>query len=632
MENNNTNFNSQNGNNGSDSFYSYSYRNQENQDRNPNYYERKEEEERASAIRESAAPSFGEGRPASPYSGNSQTDSPSSSGAQPDAQTFQAHEEDSAYVQAGGLNETAAYGSVPTGKNEETVYGNAQSGGAVYGNIQKESMAYGSAQNENAVYGAPRNESAPYGAASQDGTAYNSNSQEGAVSGASQNHAASGREQFYQAGQWHSPEGQDGKKASKRQKRQKAAKEKKPRGFGMSLAKCAAIAVVFGLVSSTVFYGTGLGFEHTIGKPGANISSSANNNANGVTNNGNGLSATSVSTATTMSDVSDIVENAMPSIVSLTNMGQQEMGYDFFGRSYVQDTESAGSGIIIGQTEEEIYIATNNHVVANSTQLTVNFIDNQTVTAEIKGTDSSTDLAVVSVDIKDIPSETMEKIKVATLGDSGKLKVGEGAVAIGNALGYGQSVTTGVISALEREVTVQDEQTGASITNDLIQTSAAINPGNSGGALLNMKGEVIGINSVKYSDTQVEGMGFSIPISAAEPIINSLITRELVDESKSAYLGVAGSDVTEEMSQGFGIPEGLYITLVQENSAAAQAGINKGDVMTGFDTRKVRSMKDLEEIIQYYEAGTEVEITLQSNVNGEWQERKVTAKLGKKNS
>ncbi len=398
----------------------------------------------------------------------------------------------------------------------------------------------------------------------------------------------------------------------------------------MSLAKCAAIAVVFGLVSSTVFYGTGLAFEHTAGKPGASISSSSGN-SDGVTVNSNGVSATSVSTATTVTDVSDIVENVMPSIVSITNMGQENLGYDFFGRSYVQDTESAGSGIIIGQTNDEIYIATNNHVVAKSTQLTVNFIDNQTVSAEIKGTDSSTDLAVLSVPVKDIPSETMEKIKVATLGNSENLKVGEGAVAIGNALGYGQSVTTGVISALDREVTVQDDQTGASITNDLIQTSAAINPGNSGGALLNMNGEVIGINSVKYSDTQVEGMGFSIPISAAEPIINSLITRELVDESKSAYLGVSGQSVTEELAVGFGMPEGIYITLVQENSAAAQAGINKGDVMTEFDGRKVGSMKELSEIMQYYEAGTEVEITLQSNVNGEWQEKKITALLGKKN-
>lgn len=285
----------------------------------------------------------------------------------------------------------------------------------------------------------------------------------------------------------------------------------------------------------------------------------------------------------------------------------------------------------MGQTDDEIYIATNNHVVANSNQLTVNFIDDQQVTAEIKGTDASTDLAVLAVKVKDIPSDTMKKIKVATVGNSDDIKVGQSVVAIGNALGYGQSVTTGVISAVDREVTVQDETTGASITNDLLQTDAAINPGNSGGALLNMNGEVVGINSVKYSDTQVEGMGYSIPISAAEPIINDLITREVVDESNSAFLGVAGQDVTAEVSQSFGMPEGLYITMVTENSAAAQAGIKNGDVITEFDGRKIKSMDSLQEIMQYYAAGSEVEVTLQINENGEWKEQKVTVTLGRKN-
>ena len=221
---------------------------------------------------------------------------------------------------------------------------------------------------------------------------------------------------------------------------------------------------------------------------------------------------------------------------------------------------------------------------------------------------------------------------MATLGNSENVRVGQAVVAIGNALGYGQSVTTGVISAVDREVTVQDENTGTSITNDLLQTSAAINPGNSGGALLNMNGEVIGINSVKYSDTQVEGMGFSIPVSAAEPIINDLITREIVDESNSAYLGVSGQDVTEDLAEDFGMPEGLYITFVQENSAAEQAGIKKGDVITEFDGRKIRSMEGLSDIIQYYAAGSEVEIIIQTSQNGEWQEQKVTARLGKKNT
>lgn len=442
--------------------------------------------------------------------------------------------------------------------------------------------------------------------------------------------------QFYNSGQsqasYSSQWNQTSDSGKQKKKKQKFSGERKPHGFGVTLGKCAALALVFGLVSGTVFYGTGLAFEYTKGSGAAKLETTAGENGKTDGTTSSGIPGTGVSTATTINDVTDIVENVIPSIVSITNMGQQEMGRDFFGRSYMQDTESAGSGIIISQTEKEIYIATNNHVVANSSQLTVNFVDDQSVTAEIKGADPSTDLAVISVGIKDIPAETLEKIKVATLGNSENVKMGQSAVAIGNALGYGQSVTTGVISALDREVTVQDENTGASITNALIQTSAAINPGNSGGALVNMNGEVIGINSVKYNDTSVEGMGFAIPISAAEPIINDLITREVVDESNSSYLGVSGQDVTDDLSESFGIPEGLYITMVQENSAAEKAGIRKGDVITEFDGRKIQSMDGLKEMMQYYAAGTEVEIIIQTNQNGEWQEQKVTAVLGKKNS
>ncbi len=417
----------------------------------------------------------------------------------------------------------------------------------------------------------------------------------------------------------------------KKAKKEKKPGEKKQHGFGMTMAKCAALALVFGLVSGTVFYGTGFAFRHTSGTNQAQQQTAAESTdkaAETTVNKGN-LPATGVSTAAASSDVSDVAENVMPSIVSITNMSSMVQP-DFFGRIYEEEVPSAGSGIIIGQTEEEIYVATNNHVVSNSNQLTVNFVDNQQVTAEIKGTDASTDLAVLSVKTKDIPSDTMEKIKVATIGSSDSIKVGQSVVAIGNAMGYGQSVTTGVISALDREVTVQDEMTGTSITNDLIQTDAAINPGNSGGALLNMNGEVIGINSVKYADTQVEGMGYAIPISAAEPIINNLITREVVDESNSAYLGVTGQDVTSEISDSFGMPEGLYITMVTENSAADQAGIRKGDVLTKFDGRKITSLEGLSEAMKYYAAGTQVEVTLQKNDNGEWREETVTVTLGKK--
>lgn len=542
--------NNDNGNlsNQSDSLYSYSYLNQENQERNPNYYERQEEQGISSGT-----------------GSNERT-----------------------YV-AGGAS---AHGN-GNARNDQQFYTtgqSAQQGGNPYSASQNSGEAYSNPQSGGNYYSSSQNNGAPY-----------------------QN-------------QWN-PIPEDRK--NKQKKKRKDAGEKKPHGFGMAAAKCAALALVFGLVSGTVFYGTGLAFELTGGKGTAQLETTTGGggNTDGTTNSS--IPGTSVSTATTMNDVADIVDNVIPSIVSITNMGVEEFG-DFFGRSFSQETESAGSGIIISQTKDEIYIATNNHVIANANQLTVNFADNQSVVAQVKGTDPSTDLAVISVAIKDIPAETMEKIKVATLGNSDDVRVGQGAVAIGNALGYGQSVTTGVVSALDREVTVEDERGGA-ITNSLLQTSAAINPGNSGGPLVNMKGEVIGINSVKYNDTQVEGMGFAIPISTAEPIINDLITREIVDKSNSSHLGVNGQDVTEGMSNSFGIPEGLYITYVEENSAAEQAGIRKGDVMTEFDGRKVRSRDGLEEILRYYAAGTEVKIKIQANRNGEWQEQELTAVLGKKN-
>ncbi len=542
--------NKENGNH-SDSLYSYSYLNQENQERNPNYYERQEEQ----------------GQGAAGGAGSSER----------------------TYVAGGGA---PAHGQEAAGNGQQFYTAGQPS--------QNNGETYGSSQDNGNGYGSPNG--GMYGNSQNGGNTYSS--------------------------QWN-PVPEDGKK--KKKGRKKAAGEKKPHGFGVTVAKCAALALVFGLVSGTVFYGTGLAFELTGKKNSAQLETTTGGSGKTDGTTTSGISGTGVSTATTINDVADIVDNVIPSIVSITNMGVQDFGMDFFGRSYSRETESAGSGIIISQTEEEIYIATNNHVIADSNQLMVNFVDNQSVAAEVKGADPSTDLAVISVAIKDIPAETMEKIKVATLGNSDDIRVGQGAVAIGNALGYGQSVTTGVISALDREVTVEDER-GGSITNSLLQTSAAINPGNSGGPLVNMKGEVIGINSVKYNDTQVEGMGFAIPISAAEPIINDLITRQVVDESNSSYLGVNGQDVTEDMSENFGIPEGLYVTYVEENSAAEQCGIKKGDVISKFEGRNIQSKSNLEEILQYYAAGTEVKITIQTNQNGEWQEQELTATLGKRNN
>ncbi len=419
----------------------------------------------------------------------------------------------------------------------------------------------------------------------------------------------------------------DAPKKKEKRKKEKKQREKKPQGFGVVLGKCAAVALVFGLVGGTVFYGTGYVFQRASGTDKAEEQEAPKNTA---VNNSNKLTTTSTGTKAVVSDVSDVVDNVMPSIVSITNLSIQEMDFPFwFDETYSQEVPSAGSGIIVAQTDQELYIATNNHVVANAQTLTVSFADGEDVTAEIKGTDPSTDLAVISVPLDSIPTDTLNSIKVATLGDSKGLQVGEPAIAIGNALGYGQSVTTGVISALDREVTVTDSE-GQPITNDLIQTDAAINPGNSGGALLNINGEVIGINSVKYSDEQVEGMGYAIPISVAEPIINDLITREAVDETEAAYLGVRGVSVTEEVSESYNMPRGIYLTEVVEGSAADKAGIHSGDILSSFDGRAVTSMEQLAERMQYYAAGTEVEIELNTAEGGAYVSRTIKVTLGKK--
>lgn len=409
----------------------------------------------------------------------------------------------------------------------------------------------------------------------------------------------------------------------------KAHKEKKKGGFGKMLGKCAAIALVFGLISGTVFHGTGMIFDYASGKNGSTQGASAQQGNNGSSSEGNKVTATSTGVTAVVSDISDVVEEVMPAIVSITNLSVQQY-QNWFGQTYTQEGTSAGSGIIVAQTDDMLYIATNNHVVEGATSLSVTFVDEQTVAAEIKGVDSSTDLAVIEIPISNISADTLSEIKVATLGNSDNLRMGEPAIAIGNALGYGQSVTTGVISALNREVSVTDSSNNT-ITNSLIQTSAAINPGNSGGALLNISGEVIGINEVKYSDTDVEGMGFAIPMATAEPIINDLITREAVKESEAAFLGVYGQNVTESVSEAYNMPVGIYVAKVTSGSAAEKAGIRLGDIITDFDGRTVETMEALQERLQYYKAGTTVDITLQRVEGGQWVETVISVTLGKKN-
>lgn len=411
-------------------------------------------------------------------------------------------------------------------------------------------------------------------------------------------------------------------------KKEKKKREKKPGGFGVKIAKCAALALVFGLVSGVVFEGV----HYVSGELLGSSSDSSDTSGSVLTQNDGDDSVRTTATSSTYvaMDVSDIVEEAMPAIVAITNVSQTEYQSFWGGRPQTYESTSCGSGIIVGQDDDNLYIATNNHVVEGATSLTVTFDDNSTVSAEVKGTDPSTDLAVVKVDRSSVEEETMNHIKVATLGNSDNLRVGEASIAIGNALGYGQSVTTGCISALDREVVVADSQSSTNYTAELIQTDAAINPGNSGGALLNAVGEVIGINSVKYSDTDVEGIGYAIPISTAAPIIEDLITKEKVDQSESAYLGIAGVDVTSDVSQTYNMPAGVYVAQVTEGSAAEKAGILKGDIITTFDGKEIGSMEELSNRLQYYKAGTTVDVTVQRADGGEYVEQVISVTLGKK--
>ena len=317
------------------------------------------------------------------------------------------------------------------------------------------------------------------------------------------------------------------------------------------------------------------------------------------------------SITTVVSDVSDVVEEVMPAIVSIDNHYTEKISY--WGQSFSQEADASGSGIIVGQNDTELLIVTNFHVIADTQKLTVQFVEGSEAEASVKGTDPDMDLAVIAVPIKNIDSKIMQKIAIATLGDSDSLKVGEPAIAIGNSLGYGQSVTTGVISALNRSIELSDGSDGT-----FIQTDAAINPGNSGGALLNMKGEVIGINSNKIGGSAIEGMGYAIPISSASPIIAELMLKETknkVAEEERGYLGISGINVTEDVSEMYGIPEGVFITQVYDNTAAASAGLKKGDIITKLGSEEITSMDELQKELEFHAKGETVEIVIMSASN-----------------
>jgi len=390
--------------------------------------------------------------------------------------------------------------------------------------------------------------------------------------------------------------------------------------FGNKLLKVVAIALVFGLVAGGTFSGVTYAVSK---KTGVDLTAAT---AKTLTTN-DSVDSTAVSTATTVSDVSDIVENVMPAIVAVTNISYTEYR-SMFGQTKTYESESAGSGIIVSQDNDYLYIATNNHVVSGAESLTITFNDGSAAPATIKGTDSSVDLAVVAVALSDVEDSTMDAIKVATLGNSDQVQVGESSVVIGNALGYGQSVTTGVISALSREVQLEDES-GNTVTSTLMQTDAAVNPGNSGGALLNMKGEVIGIVSAKYSDTKVEGMGYAIPISTAKDIIETIINQEVVPDDEASYFGISGVDVASDVSKQYDMPTGVYVTKVAANSAASKAGIQKGDIIVSFNGREVSSMDEISNVMQYLKAGTKVDVVV-AQASNNYEEKTMEVTLTKK--
>ena len=406
-------------------------------------------------------------------------------------------------------------------------------------------------------------------------------------------------------------------------------KEKKPRKKMPKAVAVTGLALLFGVVSSATFLTSNI-----IGGKILGLDDSSRNTSSSTKSVNSNASLSQTSSVVT-SDVSDIVDRVMPSIVSITNMSVEEVR-SFFGGATEQTSESAGTGILISQNDSELLIVTNNHVVEGSNTLTVTFEDETSVEANIKGTNAEYDVAVIAVPLESIPDETMDVISVATLGDSTALKVGEPAIAIGNALGYGQSVTTGVISALNRSVSETDSQTGQTVESSakLIQTDAAINPGNSGGALVNASGEVIGINSSKLIGETVEGVGYAIPISDVSDLIQELMNQETktkVDEADQGVIGITGMDVPAEYSEQLNMPNGVYVTEVSPNGGAAAAGMTRGCIITAINGTSVDSMSALQEQLQYYAKGETVTLTIQvPQTNGEYAEQSVEVTLGAK--
>ena len=414
-------------------------------------------------------------------------------------------------------------------------------------------------------------------------------------------------------------------KPSDNNMKQKKAKDKKPKnrksGFGKKAACVVAAAVVFGLVAGVVFQGVRYGSDKLLGK---DSQITTEQSAEGSTeNNAPQLKQASSDTTSTVYDVATVAQKVMPSIVSIT--GTYVTTYDYWFNSYQQESTGAGSGIIIGKDDQYLYLATNYHVVQNAKSLSVTFVDGKSADATVKGYVENNDIAVVTVKLSDISDDTLNEIKEIQVGSSDDLAVGDPCVAIGNALGYGQSVTVGYISALNREISASDE------TVKVLQTDAAINPGNSGGALVNMQGELIGINTAKYSDTSVEGMGYALPISDVQDIINDLIAGKNVSNdgttSGQAYLGISAQTITSQYAQLLNMPEGVYISSVEQGSAAEECGLQSGDIICSLDGEDIADMETFHDKIVACNPGDKVTIVYYRNNNGNYEKQTATATL-----
>ena len=398
---------------------------------------------------------------------------------------------------------------------------------------------------------------------------------------------------------------------TKKKKKTKKTASAKKNSFGRQLAKVVCFGLVFGLVAGGTFVGVNklgnIGDKNTITEQAAPQNSVENTFTVGVVK----VSSSDVQTFEA-NDVSDIVEEVKPSVVAVTTIVETKM-QDFFGRSYSQEGSGAGSGIIFSESNNVLYLVTNYHVVEGAKEISITFNDDSQAAAQLKGYDSDGDIAVLTVDMSQLTDETKSAIKIAVLGDSDIIREGSGAIAIGNALGYGQSTTTGTISAVNREVQLTDGMM------TLIQTDAAINPGNSGGALLNARGEVIGINTVKFSDTSVEGMGYAIPINRVVETVSDIISGKIRTDADTAMLGIQGGTVTEEATQTYGWPQGVYVSAVVRNSAAQRAGLQVGYIIVGFNGVEIKTMEELQELIEECRPGDQVTLDVMiPNFNGEY--------------